>query len=261
MSGDGHQYVFECESLTGKCLREVIVRFGPDGIFVEGDEFGGRRRVPLGHWVTVGDQRIRVRHPKDLQDEGEVNSANWTRPELLVSTVEEGRIRRLRSVLPMEEGADVLVGRSVKKNDIVLNDEHVSRRHMRIVVRGGRHLIEDLGSRWGTFVNDQRIEEATPLMHGDEIRLGRSIMRFVKFSDGLEFAATDSESGSVPSQAGRPSWVHTAPLDDSMTITATTLLASPAEFAPEPAPPPAPAVEQDSVSVSDKLKGWMRKKK
>ncbi|GAB4383335.1 MAG: hypothetical protein Kow0022_02880 [Phycisphaerales bacterium] len=214
-----------------------------------------------GQWVIVGDQRIRIRDLRDLQEDGEAHSANWTRPELLISTVEAGRIRRLRSLLPTDEGADVLVGRSGKKNDIVLSDEHVSRRHMRIVVRGGRHIIEDLGSRWGTFVNDRRIGEPAALVHGDEIRIGRSIMRFVKFSDGMELSATDSQSGS-PERAGeRPSWVQAPPMDDAMTITATTLLASPVELAPEPPPAQQPVVDPEGVSVSDKLKGWMRRKK
>lgn len=255
------RHIVEFEPVEGRDLPEVTLRLGPGGLFLEGDEFTGKRKIPRGEWVTIGDVRIRIRRASDLQEEGEVNSANWTRPELLVSTLDNGRVRRLRSVLPMEEGADVLIGRSGKKNDIILNDEHVSRRHMRIVVRGGRHLIEDLGSRWGTYVNDERVESPSPLAHGDEIRVGKSVMRFVKFSDGFDFASTDSDSGQQRSLDQRPSWVASSPMHDSMTITATTLLASPEQGLPTPRPtPPAPRGEDD-VSVSAKLTGWMRKKK
>lgn len=253
--------IVEVEPVEGKELPEMTIRLGPGGLFVEGDEFTGRRKIPRGEWVAVGDVRIRIRRASDLQEEGEVNSANWTRPELLVSTLDNGHVRRLRSILPMEEGADVLIGRSGKKNDIILNDEHVSRRHMRIVVRGGRHLIEDLGSRWGTYVNDERVESPTPLAHGDEIRVGKSVMRFVKFSDGFDFATTDADSGDQRSVEQRPSWVSASPLHDSMTITATTLLASPEQGLPTPRPTPSAPRAEDDVSVSAKLTGWMRKKK
>jgi DNA-binding winged helix-turn-helix (wHTH) protein len=48
----------------------------------------------------------------------------------------------------------------------------VSRHHAQLVVRDGRVTIEDLGSRNGTFVNGARLTGASPLAHGDEIRLG-----------------------------------------------------------------------------------------
>ena len=47
----------------------------------------------------------------------------------------------------------------------------VSRRHAQIVRLAGQFFIEDNHSRNGTFVNDQRIEERTPLKHNDRIRI------------------------------------------------------------------------------------------
>lgn len=52
----------------------------------------------------------------------------------------------------------------------------VSRRHARIRVEGGRAILEDLGSKNGTFVRGERIDAPTPLAHGDVIRLGRVSM-------------------------------------------------------------------------------------
>ncbi len=49
----------------------------------------------------------------------------------------------------------------------------VSRRHARILVEDGRAVIEDLGSKNGTFVRGERISGPTRLAHGDVIRLGR----------------------------------------------------------------------------------------
>lgn len=259
MSHEHVQYLVECEPIDGKKPGDVVVRLTPEGVFAESDGFGGRRRLPGGEWVTVGDQRVRVQKPQDVDDGP--RSANWTRPELLVSTPDEGRIRRLRTMLPTTEGSDLLVGRSGKKNDIILSDEHVSRRHMRIVVRGGRYLVEDLGSRWGTYLNDERVTSPTPLTHGDEVRIGKSVLRFVKFSDGFDFATTAGSSESSLSQAQGPSWKPKEAPDDAMTITATTLLVSPDNsFRPLPPPPP-PSDADDNASVSQRLAGWMRRKK
>jgi DNA-binding winged helix-turn-helix (wHTH) protein len=49
----------------------------------------------------------------------------------------------------------------------------VSRRHARIHVGEDGAVIEDLGSKNGTFVRGERISGPTPLAHGDVIRLGR----------------------------------------------------------------------------------------
>lgn len=53
----------------------------------------------------------------------------------------------------------------------------VSRRHARILVEDGRAILEDLGSKNGTFVRGQRISKPTVLAHGDVIRLGRVSMK------------------------------------------------------------------------------------
>jgi DNA-binding winged helix-turn-helix (wHTH) protein len=49
----------------------------------------------------------------------------------------------------------------------------VSRRHARIVVSGGRAMLEDLGSRNGTWLRGKRIDSPRELSDGDPIRLGR----------------------------------------------------------------------------------------
>lgn len=56
----------------------------------------------------------------------------------------------------------------------------VSRRHAQITRRDGQFFIEDLNSVNYTFVNKRKIAVgvAHPLRDGDEIRLGRVMMRF-----------------------------------------------------------------------------------
>lgn len=53
----------------------------------------------------------------------------------------------------------------------------VSRRHARILVERDRAVIEDLGSKNGTFVRGRRITAPTLLAAGDVIRLGRVEMK------------------------------------------------------------------------------------
>ena len=72
------------------------------------------------------------------------------------------------------------IGRS-PDNDIPIPDPEVSRRHAQIVYQSNGYAIVDLGSTNGTFVNDVRVTELTPLQHGDLIRLGDAIdVRFVQ---------------------------------------------------------------------------------
>ncbi|HEY3393196.1 MAG TPA: FHA domain-containing protein [Lacipirellulaceae bacterium] len=64
-----------------------------------------------------------------------------------------------------------LIGRA-KECALRAGSEAISRRHCAIVRAGGRVTVRDLGSRNGTFVNDERIEKEVPLSVGDELRVG-----------------------------------------------------------------------------------------
>jgi len=61
------------------------------------------------------------------------------------------------------------IGRQTK-NNLVLDDIRVSRKHAQIRVVKGRHMIFDLESSGGTFVNNKRISQIT-LHPGDVISL------------------------------------------------------------------------------------------
>ena len=57
-------------------------------------------------------------------------------------------------------------------NDLVLLDTRISRRHARIVRDSEGYLLEDAGSRHGTFVNGEKVTESRRLKSGDQISLG-----------------------------------------------------------------------------------------
>jgi ABC-type multidrug transport system ATPase subunit/pSer/pThr/pTyr-binding forkhead associated (FHA) protein/ABC-type multidrug transport system permease subunit len=66
----------------------------------------------------------------------------------------------------------VTIGR-LDGNDLVLSDPAVSGRHARVVFEAGEVFIEDLGSRNGTYLNDDDTPVARALLRpGDVIRLG-----------------------------------------------------------------------------------------
>jgi DNA-binding winged helix-turn-helix (wHTH) protein len=56
--------------------------------------------------------------------------------------------------------------------DIFLNSPGVSRRHAVIKICSGEATIQDLGSKNGTFVGDQRVDRSRPLADGEIIRIG-----------------------------------------------------------------------------------------
>ena len=68
----------------------------------------------------------------------------------------------------------------------------VSRRHARIVVTADQAILEDLGSRNGTWIGGKRITGPVPLSDLDEVKLGSLVMLFRI----LEESETQSGSGS-----------------------------------------------------------------
>ena len=68
----------------------------------------------------------------------------------------------------------VIMGREAI-NDIMLQELEISRRHASITFVDGRHIIEDLDSTNGTFVNGRRISTPITLRDGDLIDLGDTV--------------------------------------------------------------------------------------
>jgi hypothetical protein len=80
------------------------------------------------------------------------------------------------STVPLAAGEN-LVGRA-RDAVVSIDSSKVSRRHARIVVAPNEVTIEDLASRNGTHVNDQRITAPTVLHDGDEISVGAHTLTF-----------------------------------------------------------------------------------
>lgn len=55
--------------------------------------------------------------------------------------------------------------------DVVVPMRQVSRHHSRVINSSEGIIVEDLGSKNGTFINGNRIQEPTPLADGDELQI------------------------------------------------------------------------------------------
>lgn len=65
-------------------------------------------------------------------------------------------------------------------NDLVLLDNRISRHHARIIQDAHGYILEDTGSRHGTFVNGERVA-SSPLQNGDRISLGVADLYQLRF--------------------------------------------------------------------------------
>jgi HD-GYP domain-containing protein (c-di-GMP phosphodiesterase class II) len=81
----------------------------------------------------------------------------------------------------------ITIGRD-PTNTIVLDEEDVSRFHLRIKKRGRLFICEDLESRNGTFINGDRILNAI-IKNGDKLLVGATEFQFVTSESDIQIAA------------------------------------------------------------------------
>ena len=97
--------------------------------------------------------------------------------------------------------------------ELVLENVAVSRQHARLLEVGDDFFVEDLGSRNGTFVNDEKVEGQAPLCHGDRIQLSDVVLQF------LTGPSIDPSDGSFEVRPGETaSESRVLPLADSDSI-------------------------------------------
>ena len=85
---------------------------------------------------------------------------------------------RLDEIQSFDLDKDVIyVGRS-RYNDITLRDPYVSSRHLKILKKGDKHFVQDLGSKNGTFVNGVLLSpnEEVEIAEGIAVTMGLSVL-------------------------------------------------------------------------------------
>ncbi|HEY2029176.1 MAG TPA: FHA domain-containing protein [Myxococcales bacterium] len=131
---------------------------------------------------------------------------------------------------PLADAGEVVIGRS-SGVDMVLIEELVSRKHAKLALGGDAVTISDLGSTNGTFVNGERIKEAT-LEEGDRVLIGTSILKLVRIARGAPVdaktaqkaldqraLAEEKKTGGRPAVQGR---LEEVPLVDLLQLLSTS---------------------------------------
>lgn len=67
-----------------------------------------------------------------------------------------------------------------RDNDIVLKDQFISKKHLKIIESEGEYFLEDLNSSNGTYLNREKISDIVRLKNRDIIRVGQIEFLFIK---------------------------------------------------------------------------------
>ena len=96
-----------------------------------------------------------------------------------------------------------LIGRQ-PENHLIVRDSRVSRAHARILAENGKYVLEDCGSRHGTFVNGKRIKRES-LGNSDKIEFGAQDSYQLLFAmDGVELKRLMEQVGVPQDKAPAP---------------------------------------------------------
>jgi pSer/pThr/pTyr-binding forkhead associated (FHA) protein len=140
-----------------------------NGTFVNGRRVTAATPIASGDVIGLGASQLRLVEP-------EVAPVRPSPPTPRVLMVVGGPAKGTR--LDVSERPLVL-GRAERGGAKLAGDPELSRRHASVSLLDGRGLlVEDLGSRNGTFVKDHRIVAPTLIQPGDTIRIGTSELRF-----------------------------------------------------------------------------------
>jgi pSer/pThr/pTyr-binding forkhead associated (FHA) protein len=151
-------------------------------------------KVPSADDTTAGGLRAitPIRHPKSGAKPG-----NYA----FICLMGEGKFEV--SVLPEKP---IAIGRD-EANDIVVDDEPISKRHARLTFSNNEMTLWDVGSKNGTFVNTERVTNRK-LAPGDVITLGKAHLVFARIAkaDGTlagQLVPPGAEAGAQAIFAGK----------------------------------------------------------
>jgi hypothetical protein len=153
---------------------EVQDRLWPDTFVSEGSvaRLVADLRAALGEHRREG--RVRTVHGFGYAWAGPIGDEDRRAPG--PATARCWLITAAGYAIRLQEGENV-VGRDPSA-DLFVDLPGVSRRHARVVVTGASAIVEDLGSKNGTFVNDQLVSGPAPLAAGDRVRIGSLVAIF-----------------------------------------------------------------------------------
>ena len=169
--------------LTGKAFQLLVL------LVAERPRVVTKKEIYDALWPDVFVQEANI---KNLV--AELRSALGTDPEMIRTergsgyaftpeTSDELALLQPRFLLVVNGVAFALRdGRNVIGRDpmahVKLDSAAASRSHAAVTITGDDAILQDLGSRNGTFLNGEKLEAARPLRAGDEIRIAGFAIRF-----------------------------------------------------------------------------------
>lgn len=133
-----------------------------------------------------GTQEIRISmeeadaapFPMELLEKKPVTEEMLSRTFVLMETpmlvVQKGK--NLGQSYSLNRAFPISIGRS-RVNEILIDDVTVSGQHCRIIPENGKHVLYDLGSTNGTFVNEKKVQRAV-LRQGDVVKVGETLFLY-----------------------------------------------------------------------------------
>ena len=154
---------------------ELFGRLWPDTFVTEASLAGLVAEVRR----EIGDEAREPRFLRTIHGYGYAFSEDGTR-----AAPEECVYRLILGAREIELGSgESTLGRGPEAT-VFVDDVTVSRMHARIVVGADGPLLEDLGSKNGTWLRGRRIEAAERLKDRDDLRIGSVPMTFRAFPAG-----------------------------------------------------------------------------
>lgn len=114
----------------------------------------------------------------------------------------DGTQKGMTLVVPL---SGLKIGRA-EENDIVLDDDGVSRFHASLIMDNGTLWLRDAGSRNGVFVNDQRVTDHRALKVGDEVKISEHVFAIRWQTSSVEADPTEELPKSEPKTKSRWFW-------------------------------------------------------
>lgn len=130
------------------------------------------------------------------------------------------------------KGNVVTVGRS-DDNDIMLDDQYVSRYHAVFKVQGDNLTLIDLGSENPVMIKDTPLEAGTPyvLLHRDIVRIGQNVFSYQDSASAPLRPMVEPEK-----RPAEPSVSGIAPGSMTGAVATSDIVSTPAPITPPPAP-------------------------
>lgn len=95
---------------------------------------------------------------------------------------------------PLSENTNITVGRAAEDIDFRIPDRAISRKHAEFIFQKEQWHLKDLDSANGTFLNEVRINDVTPLQNNDQVRCGSTVLLFCSPTAEISTPAKTSDT-------------------------------------------------------------------